>query len=155
MFRPSGPSHHRSLARRHSCRNRPTRMGEFPFSFALQCAIAVEAEAVAEAGGRVSFLCRPSGRDRSRSRRRRGVGEFPFSIAIQGAIDRCLGAGGAGGPPPGPFLCRPSRRDPSLSRRRRSRRATPGPLSLSPFKARSIAVEAQAEPEAPPPGQWT
>ena len=49
MFRPSGPSHHRSLTRRHLCRNRPTRIGEFSFSFALQCAIAVEAEAEAEA----------------------------------------------------------------------------------------------------------
>ena len=64
------------------------------------------------------------------------MGEFPFSVTLQGAIDRCRGAVGAGGPPPGPFLRRPSRRDRSLSRRRRSRRATPGHLSLSPFKAR-------------------
>ena len=113
-------------------------MGEFSFSFALQCAIAVEAEAEAEA---VEHAMRRRGRDWARrregfgcggrggqvsvfsSRRRRcsddrdlgvevGVGEFPFSVALQGAIDRGRGAG----------------------------RGWASFLSLSPFKARSIAV---------------
>ena len=50
------------------------------------------------------------------------MGEFTFSVALQGAINRGRGAGGGWA----------------------------SFLSLSPFKARSIAVEAQSEPEGHP-----
>jgi hypothetical protein len=91
-------------------------MGEFPFSFALQCAIAVKAEAEAEAEEeamrRREGLGSATGGSFFSSSRRRcsdgrdwgvevGVREFRFSVADQGAIDRGRGAGGAGGPPPG------------------------------------------------------